>query len=121
MMSKDESRPVPVAGEVAANKRCPRCNLINSLTDVTCKRCDTPLSHGTVHHAAYSEQEEMPLWVKVGIWGLGNRTAVLAFMWLSIALSIFLAVKGYLPGLLFLLAAAWYWGAARWVDQHEMW
>lgn len=67
-----------------------------------------------------------PLWVALGLWGLSSRTSALAFMWFSIATAIGGTIYSrYDPRFLgcaaLLLAAAWYWGAIRWVDRHDDW
>ena len=67
-----------------------------------------------------------PMWVKMGLWGLADRASVWAFFWACIALSVASLVVGlleplFLFGLLFLVAAYWYWAALRWVDKHGMW
>ena len=118
---EDEGQDEPATAGVATNRKCPSCNLINSLTDVACKRCEALLPHSTLHQVAYGEQDDMPLWVKVGIWGLGNRMSVLTFMWLSIVISVGLAAMRFWQGLFILLAAAWYWGTVRWMDQRQKW
>jgi predicted transporter len=69
-----------------------------------------------------------PWWVKVGLWGLPNRAAVWAFVWLSVlaavgcvAYAVWVGHPRWYAGLLFLLAALMYWLAIRWVDRHGSW
>jgi hypothetical protein len=67
-----------------------------------------------------------PLWVKIALWGLPNRASAWAFVWLSMAIAIGCAACGiidrrFLIGDIMVLAAVWYYGAIRWVDQHGGW
>ena len=67
-----------------------------------------------------------PWWVEVGLWGLPNRASAWAFFWLSVLLAVgslvgavFFWALGF--GVLFLLAAWWYYACIRWVDRHDRW
>ena len=63
-----------------------------------------------------------PLYVKVGLWGIGSRPLALAFVGLSVIFAIGTTVYFASPmGLLLLLAAVWYWAAIRWMDHNEGW
>jgi hypothetical protein len=64
--------------------------------------------------------------VKLSLWGVPNRAAAWAFVWLSVLLAVACVVYGfwdsrYFVGILFLLAALGYWLALRWVDHHGSW
>ena len=71
---------------------------------------------------------QYPWWVRVSLWGLPRRSAVLGFAWLSVAAAV--GVSGYAAwvgnprwygGMVFLLAAFLYWRAVRWVDRNGSW
>lgn len=69
-----------------------------------------------------------PLWVRIGLWGLSTRIAATVFVWLSLLLALGGVAYGYTSGdarfyglVFFILAAAWYWLAIRWVDTHGGW
>lgn len=69
-----------------------------------------------------------PWWVKVCLWGLPNRAAVWAFVWLSVALAVGCVAYAvaapdvrFFAGAGFLLAALMYWLSIRWVDQYGSW
>jgi len=73
-------------------------------------------------------REQYPWWVKASLWGLPNRSAVWAFVWLSVVAAA--GATGYLKwvgsprwyvGPLFLLAALMYWLSIRWMDQNGSW
>jgi hypothetical protein len=71
-------------------------------------------------------REEYPWWVKLSLWGVPNRAAAWVFVWLSVLLAVAFVAYGfwdsrYFVGLLFLLAALWYWLALRWVDHNGSW
>src|SRR5262245_35706299 len=103
VMNPYAPRTAPVAAGVATNKRCPQCNLIKSLHEIICKRCETPLSQAMSRDAQSGAQEAMPLWVRIANWGVRERKGLLGMMWISISLGVGLAAVGYLPGLLFFL------------------
>jgi hypothetical protein len=70
--------------------------------------------------------EQRPLWVAIGLWGLPNRLSAVAFLWLSLLLTVACAIAGFwIPilwvGFLFIFSSAWYWLAIRWVDEHGGW
>jgi hypothetical protein len=67
-----------------------------------------------------------PWWVKVTLWGLPNRTAALAFVWLSLALAMGFVFLGFRDrrfslGGLWLMAALGYLRAIQWVDKNGGW
>jgi hypothetical protein len=62
-----------------------------------------------------------PMLVSLGLWGLKTRKSALALMWLCIAIAVVSVVLKFWLGLIFLLAALWYWLALKWVDTHEGW
>jgi hypothetical protein len=69
---------------------------------------------------------QRPWWVRLGLWGLPNRGSAVACAALALAIAVAGAIlawwdwRGWL-GLLFLIGAAWYWFAVRWVDRHDSW
>jgi hypothetical protein len=73
-----------------------------------------------------SNRREWPLWVRSGLWGVPNRFAAWAFVWLCMALAIGCVAYGFVDrrffggGALF-LAALWYYLSIRWVDQRNQW
>jgi hypothetical protein len=78
--------------------------------------------------AVHSRQRrsEHPLWVRLGLWGLPNRAAAWAFVWISLASAAACIVYGlwnprFLVGSLFVLAAIMYWLTIRWVDRNGTW
>ena len=73
-------------------------------------------------------KKRYPWWVKLSLWGLPNRAAVWAFVWLSVALAVLCvgyAVAApdwrFFGGVGFLLSALMYWLSVRWVDRHGSW
>src|SRR5207244_7681554 len=48
-----------------------------------------------------NQREHLPVWVRVGLWGLSTRTSVLAFVWLSIVLAVASVVAGFWRPILF--------------------
>jgi len=64
---------------------------------------------------------ERPVLVKLGLWQIKNRATALSFIVVYITIAIVLAIFHVWIGLVMLLAAAWYWYAMRWMDQHGGW
>lgn len=64
---------------------------------------------------------ERPVWVQLGLWGLGTRSVVIAFFVLSVVVATALCAVWSWWGALLYLAAAWYWFAMRWVDKNDSW
>jgi hypothetical protein len=64
---------------------------------------------------------ERPLWVRLGLWGLGTRSMVMAFFVLSVVVATAVCAFVSWWGALIYLAATWYWFAMRWVDKHDSW
>src|SRR5437660_1381348 len=62
-----------------------------------------------------------PLLVELGVWGIKTRAIALALIWICIGIAIISAIRHFWIGLGMLLAAAWYWYAMRWMDQHGGW
>ena len=68
-----------------------------------------------------------PVWVKVGLWLIHSRKTALGYFWLSVALAVLSVVAGavvaprYYVGVIFLLAALWYWLCIAWVDRNNNW
>ena len=72
------------------------------------------------------DQEEQPLWVQIGLWGLSSRASAWDFFWISIAIAVVFIVYGlydtrFLGGGIMLFAALWYYASIRWVDRHGGW
>jgi hypothetical protein len=71
-------------------------------------------------------RQEYPWWVQIGLWGLPSRGSVWAFVWICVLLAMGSVAYGFIDrrfflGILFLLAALWYWLAIRWVDDNGVW
>jgi len=64
---------------------------------------------------------ERPLWVIVGLWGLGTRSVAWAFVVLSILVATGAIILWSWLGAMIYLAALWYWLAIRWVDKNDSW
>jgi hypothetical protein len=68
-----------------------------------------------------------PLWVRVGLWGLRNRTFAWVFFWLSMGVAVAFTAYGLVDapflgaGLGVFAVAWWYYASIRWVDEHEGW
>ena len=69
-----------------------------------------------------------PWWVQVGLWGVPGRAGAWAFFAVAglsavalPAIGIATGIVAFYAGLLFLLAALWYWLCIRWVDEHGSW
>ena len=74
----------------------------------------------------YQQRRHRPFWVTAGLAGLPSRGWAWGFFWFSVACAAASAVAGFwFPvawlGLLFLLAAWWYWASVRWVDRNDQW
>lgn len=70
---------------------------------------------------------DWPLMVQVGLWGLPNRLAAWAFVWLSLAFAAAGVAAGILihpigfAAVLMVFAALWYYLSIRWVDENGRW
>ena len=62
-----------------------------------------------------------PLLVRLGLWGIKTRPTALVFIWICIGIAAVSAFRHFWIGLILLVAAAWYWYAMRWMDQHGGW
>jgi hypothetical protein len=67
-----------------------------------------------------------PIWVRIGLWGIGSRGAALGFMWFSFIAAIACSAYGFydprfFAGGLLVLAGIWYWLCIRWTDEHDGW
>jgi hypothetical protein len=74
----------------------------------------------------YRQRPTRPWWVQLGLAGLPNRGSAVAFLWLSILLTVAAAVAGFFfpwawLGVLFVWSALWYWACIRWVDRNDQW
>lgn len=66
--------------------------------------------------------KEAPLYVKIGLLGIGSRATAMAYMLICIFLALGLTVYLSSPiGLALLLAAYWYWIAIKWMDANDGW
>jgi signal peptidase I len=68
------------------------------------------------------DRRQWPAWVRIGLWGVPNRTTAWAFFWFCLAVGIACIAFGFVDrrffggGALF-LAALWYYASIHWVDQ----
>ena len=72
------------------------------------------------------EPGHRPMWVEFALFGISTRGGVLGCMWLSIGLAVAGVIGGFFErvlflGILFLLAAMWYYLAIRWMDENDGW
>ena len=72
------------------------------------------------------DREAWPFLVRLGLWGLPNRSAAWVCFWLSAALAVACVAYGFhnplfFVGGLLVIAAAWYYVSIRWVDKHSHW
>jgi hypothetical protein len=72
------------------------------------------------------DRSKWPVMVRLGLWGLPNRGAAWGFVGLSVAIAVGSVVYGfvdrrYFIGVIFVLAALWYYLSIRWVEQHSGW
>ncbi|MEM8825146.1 MAG: hypothetical protein AAGF30_16180 [Pseudomonadota bacterium] len=63
-----------------------------------------------------------PLYVSIGLWGIGTRGMAMAFVWISLLGAAGISLYFSEPlGLILLFAAAWYWLAVKWMDANDGW
>lgn len=67
-----------------------------------------------------------PMLVKLGLVRIKSRKIALVFFWLCILLGFISFFAGFINskyfwGLIFLLAAWWYWFCIKWVDKNSKW
>ncbi len=63
-----------------------------------------------------------PIYVKVGLFGIGSRKSAMMYFWLSIIIALGSSLYFQtLLGLVLLLAALWYWAAVKWMDANDGW
>jgi hypothetical protein len=73
------------------------------------------------------DRSKWPILVRLSLLGLPNRPSAWAFVWLSVAVAIGSVAWGVfvnpraLGGGAVVFAALAYYGAIRWVDQHDRW
>jgi hypothetical protein len=73
-----------------------------------------------------TDRKQWPMWARIGLWGVPNRMAAWAFVWICLAVGIVCIAYGFVDrrffggGALF-LAALWYYASIRWVDLHGRW
>jgi hypothetical protein len=68
------------------------------------------------------ERSQWPLLVRIGLVRITNRTMAWLFALGSLMISIvFLAMKAFVAGGAFFLAACWYLWVIRWVNRHGHW
>jgi hypothetical protein len=73
-----------------------------------------------------SNRSKWPGWVRLALWGISNRILAWVFFGISITLTLASIGFGFIDpaaflGIIFVLAAAWYYFAIRWVDRHDGW
>ena len=73
-----------------------------------------------------SDRDDWPFVVRLGLWGLPNRTSAWACFWLSIVIAIACVAYGFIDARFFpvgvmALAAVWYYLSIRWVDENRRW
>lgn len=127
----------PIEVNVVKSSKCKQCGLVNPVGASNCKRCDATLGpDGLAHSPAVGNQEtprgekydpadffagERPLWVRVGLWKCDTWSVAIAFLVISLLITI--GATAFLTwwGLVGLLAAAWYFFAIRWIDKNDTW
>jgi hypothetical protein len=62
-----------------------------------------------------------PVYVRFALWGLNSRSAAVVCAWVCLAVAAGSACFRFWAGLIFLVAAGWYWKAVRWVDRYGRW
>jgi hypothetical protein len=72
------------------------------------------------------DRSNWPFMVRIAMWGLPNRAAASAFLWLSIAIAVACIALGFADsrffiGGLMVLASLWYYLSIRWVDRNSSW
>jgi hypothetical protein len=110
--------------------KCCQCVLVNRDDAPRCLRCKNPIhpTNDVPQSASLIEAPigwettiERPFWVKVGLWGLSARAAVLGFFAFSILLAPGLTIYWSWLGAGFYLSGAWYWFSMRWVAKNDSW
>ncbi len=79
---------------------------------------ESPLSF---HHKR-RRQVGKPLWIRFGLWGLGSRKSVEAFLVFCLLMTVGLMcfrLWAFAAGTL--LAAFWYWMVLKWTDDNDGW
>lgn len=72
------------------------------------------------------DRSKWPPLVRIGLWGLPNKSIAWFFAIASLFLALVCLVLGlfypaFFLGLPLVFAALWYYLAIRWVDQHSHW
>lgn len=72
------------------------------------------------------DRSKWPPMVRIGLWGVPNRSAAWVFVVGSLTLAIASLVLGFkeprlFGGIAFVFAALWYYWAIRWVDHNDRW
>jgi len=70
--------------------------------------------------------DQMPALVYWGLWGISTRRVAAVYMWGCIAVGTVSTIAAdrspQVPhGIVFFLAALWYWHSIRWVDKNSSW
>lgn len=73
-----------------------------------------------------ADRSKWPPMVRIGLWGVPNRTAAWAFAAGSLILALVCVAISfkdprYIGGAALLFAALWYYLSIRWVDKHSHW
>jgi hypothetical protein len=102
--------------------------LVNRIGAQNCLRCKSSLNQSAASQVSAQEMTwsevstmDRPLWVMVGLWGLGTRSVAWAFVVLSILVATGAIIFWSWLGAMMYLAALWYWLAIRWVDKNDSW
>jgi hypothetical protein len=71
------------------------------------------------------KKENMPSWVYWGLWGINSRKVALAFVVVTVILSLIVIPLGIMVGdytlLSIVLVPIWYWSSLKWADKNSAW
>lgn len=67
-----------------------------------------------------------PIYVRTGLFGINSKKIAYMYFWLSVVISAVSVIMGfynkvYFFGVLFLLAALWYFLVIKWMDSNSKW
>lgn len=65
--------------------------------------------------------KQIPLIVRIGLWGIKSRGTALFFVGLSVALAVVLLLLKIWVGGIGFIAGYHYWYSLSWMDQHNGW
>lgn len=77
-------------------------------------------------HNMAADRSKWPTMVRIGLWGVPNRTAAWCFAAASLILALVCVILGFkyprfFAGIVFIFSALWYFYSIRWVDKHNQW